>query len=343
MAEFNVKTVSCTSKITAKIEVNIGSLEREYKGNKLDFEKIFTIDSGKGSVYTGEICIGDFGCQQTIKFSNEKMSEPHQKSIQFVIADIQTLRYDMKLVFSGKISKNFNGTTGDVAWIMENGKKRYGCGQYFFADNIFTGKFKAFKAEITVEFEPGLRMIYKEKFKNYVNSCLVFKPDGNGENFQIVCKGEVFGINKSILCNVSPVFERMLANPDLKECRDGLVEMVDTTPETIKAFKNILTLDYIEKEDLSVELLIFADKYDIGFLYKLCQDYLCTAISNENLFDIIKAANDTKDEELMSKSSEFITMNRGSIDIGESPEWKDFCKKNPECAVKILSLMMSKK
>ena len=87
-------------------------------------------------------------------------------------------------------------------------------------------------------------------------------------------------------------------------------------------------------------MLIFADKYDIGFLYKLCQDHLCTAISNENLFDTIKAANDIKNEELMSKSAEFIRMNRGPIDIGESPEWKDFCKKNPECAVKILSLMM---
>ena len=45
-------------------------------------------------------------------------------------------------------------------------------------------------------------------------------------------------------------------------------------------------------------------------MYKLCKDYFCSAISNENLFDIIKAANDTKNEELMSKSAEFIQEQR---------------------------------
>ena len=53
MATFDVKTISCSSKITVKIEVNMDSLEREYKGNILKFGKTFAIDSGKGSNYTG--------------------------------------------------------------------------------------------------------------------------------------------------------------------------------------------------------------------------------------------------------------------------------------------------
>ena len=186
-------------------------------------------------------------------------------------------------------------------------------------------------------------MIYKEKFKNFVNSHLVFKPDGNEENFQIVCQGEVYGFNKSILCNISPVFERMLTNPGFKQCKDGLTEIEDTTPEIIKAFKNVLTLDYIEKENLSIELFMFADKYEIAPLYKLCQDYLCTAISKENLFDVIKAANFTKDDELMSKAAKFITMNTETFDIEDNPEWDAFCDENPECTKKILKLMMFKK
>ena len=39
----------------------MGSLEREYKGNKLNFGKTFVIDSGKGSNYTGYIAIKDSG------------------------------------------------------------------------------------------------------------------------------------------------------------------------------------------------------------------------------------------------------------------------------------------
>ena len=57
MAEFDIKTISCSSKIKAKIEVNISSLEREYNGNELEFEKIFAIDSGKGTKYTAVLRI----------------------------------------------------------------------------------------------------------------------------------------------------------------------------------------------------------------------------------------------------------------------------------------------
>ena len=73
MAEFNVKTISCSSKITAKIELNIGSLECEYKGNKLDFKKKIYIDSGKGSNFPAVIFISarefqDFGKFKYISF-----------------------------------------------------------------------------------------------------------------------------------------------------------------------------------------------------------------------------------------------------------------------------------
>ena len=105
---------------------------------------------------------------------------------------------------------------------------------YWSLDDIITGKIKSFKADITIEFEPGSQVIYKEKFKNYVNSHLVFKPDGNGEDFQIVCRGEVYGFNKSILCNISPVFERMLTNPNFKQSQECLTEIKDTNPEIIK-------------------------------------------------------------------------------------------------------------
>ena len=76
---------------------------------------------------------------------------------------------------------------------------------------------------------------------------------------------------------------------------------------------------------------------------KLCQEYLCTAISKENLFDIIQAADLTKNEELMSEAAEFIAKNRRTFNIEDNPEWNDFCKKNPECTMKILNLMMFKK
>ena len=345
MAEFDVKTISCTSKITVKIEVNIGSLEHEYDGNELDFGKIFTIDSGKGTNYTAKLRIHDFGQPMQVQYASGEWSEFHQKGFGLTIADVQKVDLDINIAFSETIFEKFSGSDSmGKAFFFHGCKERYGCGIHLNLDDFITGKFKSFKGEITIDFEPGSQMIYKEKFKNYVNSHLVFKPDGNEEDFQIVCQGKSYGFNKSILCNISPVFERMLTNPSFKQCQEGLTEIKDTTPETIKAFHNILTLDYIEKENFSIALFMFADKYDIPPLYKLCQDYFCTAISKDNLFDVIKAANYTKDDELMSKAAEFIKrMNTGTFDIGENPEWNTFCKENPECAIKILNFMMFKK
>ena len=93
-------------------------------------------------------------------------------------------------------------------------------------------------------------------------------------------------------------------------------------------------------EELTFEMLLFADKYEIRPLYKLCQDHLCTAITKENVFDVIKAANYTKDEKLIGKSAQFMRANLGAFDIEENPEWTKFCKENPECGNKILNLMI---
>ena len=95
MAELDVKTISCSSKITAKIEVNIGSLECEYYGKELSFQKNLTIDSGKGSKYSAKIGIFDFGVGRT-------------KFFQLSIDDVLKLDYcDMNILLNGKIRKNF--------------------------------------------------------------------------------------------------------------------------------------------------------------------------------------------------------------------------------------------
>lgn len=245
----------------AKIEANIGSLEREYVGNELAIEKRLTIDSGNGSKYNFKIGIRDFG-------------EGRSKCFQLFIDDVEKLECEMKMILNGTISKNLKFYPFETSIMISldgelNGEK----GKRFkLSAGELTGKIKSVKADITLEFEPKAEVILRGKFKNYVNSLFVFKPDGNGEDFQIVCQGKKFGFDKSILCKISPVFERMLMNPGFPEYKNGCTEIKNTNPKTIEAFKNILSLDRIEKEELSVELLVFADQYQIEPLYKLCQN-----------------------------------------------------------------------
>ena len=326
MAEFDVETVSCSSKITAKIKLNIHSLLSEYGGveDNLMFVKKIEIDSGNGSNYKGCICIYDTKRPSTLPVGG-KTTKAFKKGLGIMMADVQKLDYEMKIVFSETISKKFKGSIIGIPTIMENNNKRFVCEDFITLDKVISGKIKSIKADITLVFEPSPQLICKQKFLNYVNTCLVFnvfKEDGKVEDFQIVCQGgEEFGFNSSILCKISPVFERMLAHSSLKEYKNGCVEIIDTTPKTIKAFKNILSLNYIQMEELTSEMLLFADKYEICFLYQLCQDHLCTAITKENVFDVIRSANYTNDEKLNRKCSEFMQANLGAFDIGGDPEW----------------------
>ena len=88
MAEFDIKTISCSSKIKAKIEVNIGSLESKYNGNQLDFRKCFIIDSGKGTKYNAKLRFLDFEYSQ-------------RRGICFLIEDVQKLEIELNGAFSG--------------------------------------------------------------------------------------------------------------------------------------------------------------------------------------------------------------------------------------------------
>ena len=334
MAEFNDETVSCTSKIKAKITIKMDSLDREYKRGKLFITKAITIDAKNGSNYSGVIVI-EHSVRPTRYWVTERRWEIPRKVLHFFIAGTKTLEYQMKIDFSETITKQFNGYVqgGDESFFIHKGKERCGC-EIAKKLNDVPGKIKSFKAVIIVEFVPGIQIISKEKFRNYF-----FQPDGKGEDVEIICRGEVHVFNKSILCTISPVFQRMLTNPMTEEYQKGRVEMVDESPQTVKAFKNILTLDSIEKEDFSIELYMFAHKFEIGPLEKLCQENLCTTITKENLLDIIEAADLTKDKELMSQAAKFITTNHGTLNMEDNPEWNDFCKKNPE----IMNLMMFKK
>ena len=197
----------------------MGSLEGEYKGNKLNFERAFTIDSGKGSNYNAQIKICDHRIENK---SCAYLSRPHRKAIYFVIHGIQRADIVISLSFDGK-TKTLLCTNSNI----DNKVEYKGVTLSNILDNLITEKIdKPLKMDITIEFEPG---------------------------------------------------------------------------------------------------------------------NLRTGISKENLFDVIKAATLTKDEEMMAKCAEFIRINHGTFNMEENPDWEDFFKENPECGSKILKLMMFKK
>ena len=69
-------------------------------------------------------------------------------------------------------------------------------------------------------------------------------------------------------------FENMLTNPNFKESQNGIIliendEISSTYPKTIKTFKDILYQKIVDNDDLDVDLMLFADRYNITPIVKI--------------------------------------------------------------------------
>ena len=103
--------------------------------------------------------------------------------------------------------------------------------------------------------------------------------------------------------------------------------------------KDILNEDEIKQEYLNVQLLMFANKYEIDSLVQLCSDHLKTSLTMENVYGVIEAAYLIDDDDLLKKATKFVTKNRGTFKSNDS-EWDAFTKSHPECFVKMMQFMM---
>ena len=76
--------------------------------------------------------------------------------------------------------------------------------------------------------------------------------------------------------------------------------MQNTTPTAVKSLKKILYGQDMRDEELDIELLMFADKYQVSQVFKLCLDNIFQQIGFENVIDDI----------LMDKSIMFLANSR---------------------------------
>ena len=93
-----------------------------------------------------------------------------------------------------------------------------------------------------------------------------------------------------------------------------------------------MTKDTINPQDLKVELLVFADRYNIQPLVRFCKDSLKNNICKDNFMDIVKVADVIADKELLQATAHFTALNIGTFEKDE--EIMNFMKSNPECFAK---------
>ena len=161
----------------------------------------------------------------------------------------------------------------------------------------------------------------------------------NEEDFIIKCNGESFHFNKTLLCLISDVFRTMIQGKLGQEALSGIVEINDFNPDTIQAFKRICfeNKDF-EDEDSIPDLLLFAQKYFMSPLKQKCLKNLVANLNPDNIYDIVKIADQIDDENLLKICAKYMNLNKSKLEKNE--EWMAFLKSHPSCMFKIMQFML---
>ena len=200
-------------------------------------------------------------------------------------------------------------------------------------------KIKAIKGTVNIKFVPEIGLILKDRIVTNLGKLLdPMLSRENSDEFELHCQNEVIIFHKPLLRTISDAFRNMLDNPHFKETQNGIMSIKETLPETIKAFKRIFYDTIIEEKDLNVDLMLFANQYNIKILVDLCRDKLEKYFTKENIIEIVDAAFKTDDEKLLNRAMNFIQLN--VTDFKDNVAWKDYMKSNPACATKIMFMFM---
>ena len=222
-----------------------------------------------------------------------------------------------------------------------NTKYSYCKGNAYFYSNI--GSNVKVKGKITLKIEMANETkndsIKMKNFKEFLCGTAFDRFD-NEKNFTIICDGEHFSFNKTLLSMISEVFASMIQLPNGQEKLTNSVEIKDFSPDTIRTFQKVaFGEDNILKELYSPELLLFAEKYFIKPLAEKCKKYIIETLSNETICGTIRVAYLTDNEEMLKMASKYVKDNMA--DLKTSEEWLTFRKSNPDCMFKVYDYMFN--
>ena len=161
------------------------------------------------------------------------------------------------------------------------------------------------------------------------------------EEIKVLCGSETIMFNKDLLCSVSDVFRTMFDNPNNVEYQSGSINIEEVDPNTIISFKNLLQHHHVNKEDLNVATLLFADRYNVQPIVRLCIDHLKFNITKNNFPEIVKASDLINDKGLLCAAVDFASKNIGTFE--DDPDVKKFIRTNQDSFIKVFEEMMFKK
>ena len=215
------------------------------------------------------------------------------------------------------------------------------CRETFYVRHEIGGRNIKVSGKITLKIDfvqdSKANQISKCELTNFKSLICKDAFDQLDKNFKIVCQGEEFHFNKTVLSMVSEVFAKMVQGPFNKEATSNTVEIIDFSPETIRNFQKFaFENEELKDIEINMELLMFAQKYLMKPLVAKCKKQLFGTITHENVFDIIKTSFFIDDEEIFKKASKYLKAN--SEELKDTDEWMSFEETNPKIMIKVLKM-----
>ena len=334
-------SVSCVkSRYDLEIKANFNGLESQYVQNKLEAKHKINVLN----YFWGQVVVGD--------------SETNGKCIVFFICGIEEMTGKILKISTDPECDLENGQTQMNQKLYER-KIRNTTDRRLYLTKKLVGKgdaiqkLKSVSATIQVCFEAKIEHIRKQTlingFSAIHNFCINQSEDkmfGNyapvgSEKVEIICGDNTIEFNKNVLCSVSDVFRTMFENPDNVEHQSRSVKIEDVDPQTILSFQSLLRKIQVADEHLNVATLLFADRYNVQPIVKLCIDHLKSNITKDNFPEIVKASDLINDKGLLCAAVDFASKNIGTFE--NDPDVKKFIRTNQDSFIKVFEEMMFKK
>ena len=166
--------------------------------------------------------------------------------------------------------------------------------------------------------------------------------------------GQAIGAHRCILRARSPVFKAMLAQQDMKEAKEGVVEIEDASFEGVWSMIKFMYTDCVyyynrvpssdskdqkavSKVQYNLELLRLADRYQIGALLGTCERYLSRKLTTEDVADILLEADLCSAAALKRACLAFLQANKNHVpEMMVSEGYTERMSKKPELLALVL-------
>ena len=162
--------------------------------------------------------------------------------------------------------------------------------------------------------------------------------EGKMSDIKIKCQDQEFSCHKNILCTRSDVFETMFNGEAYDEATNGSLEIEDMDAKTMKKFLTYIYTDKIEYNEVDLNLIYVADKYNVLRLVSECAVVLSKKITNDNVFEVLKAGFLVENNSLFEAAMDYLVQNK--LMAKKKGEWTTLKTAYPGLGVKVAEYFM---